>query len=138
MKKKNDDPTLRGRNSVMVGIRIPNGIYGIVLEQAQKKGVSIGAFLKQKVEAYALSVDSKSTQPSIIRKAAEAEEKGYNPTQPLAFYNPAIHKAGDRVLVKRGKSVEEAIVPALDGDGQPIYGEPFSSVQGKLSRTMPE
>lgn len=35
----------------------------------------------------------------------------------LPFYNPAIHKAGDKVLVKKGKRLVETIVPELDAGG---------------------
>ena len=38
----------------------------------------------------------------------------------LPLYNPAVHKAGSRVLVKKGKALVEAVVPELDGDGRPI------------------
>lgn len=38
----------------------------------------------------------------------------------VPLYNPAIHKAGDRVLVWRGNHLVETIIPELDADGQPI------------------
>lgn len=38
----------------------------------------------------------------------------------IPLYNPAIHKAGDRVLVRKGKKLVEAIVPEIDADGQVI------------------
>ena len=36
----------------------------------------------------------------------------------VKLYNPAIHKAGDQVLVKQGKKLIEAVVPELDAGGQ--------------------
>ena len=39
----------------------------------------------------------------------------------IPFYNPRVHKAGDRVRMKdfRGKVIE-VVVPELDGDGHPV------------------
>lgn len=40
----------------------------------------------------------------------------------IPLYNPAIHKPGDRVLVRPryGKSNIETVIPELDAGGQPI------------------
>lgn len=49
--------------------------------------------------------------------------EGYNhktDSQAIPVYNSAIHKAGDRVLVPRGKRLVETVIPELDADGQPI------------------
>lgn len=49
-----------------------------------------------------------------------------NPVQPsgeptiIPIYNPAIHGAGDRVLILRGRRYIPTIVPELDAGGQPI------------------
>jgi len=37
----------------------------------------------------------------------------------LPIYNPAIHKAGDRVLIQQGKRLIPTIVPEIDADGHP-------------------
>lgn len=43
------------------------------------------------------------------------------PVQPeVSIYNPSIHKAGDTVLVYRGKRLVETTIPELDGDGNPV------------------
>jgi len=42
-------------------------------------------------------------------------------TRPL--YDPTIHKAGDQVVVLKGKKLIETMVPLLDGDGYPVYGD---------------
>lgn len=54
-------------------------------------------------------------KPSVQPKGGEA------PLIPL--YNPAIHKPGDRVLVKPpyGKKLIEMTLPEIDADGYPIY-----------------
>ena len=40
----------------------------------------------------------------------------------LPLYNPAIHKSGDKVLVKPlyGKKLVETVIPLLDADGNPM------------------
>ena len=47
--------------------------------------------------------------------------KGYKQNDAkLSLYNPPTNKAGDRVLVRQGKRLVEAIVPELDGDGNQL------------------
>lgn len=45
-----------------------------------------------------------------------------NDSQPIPLYNPAIHRAGDRVLVKPGKSKKlvEVVIPEVDADGNAV------------------
>ena len=50
------------------------------------------------------SIEHKSVQPK--------EEK-------LSIYNPAIHRAGDKVLIQQGKRLIPTIVPSIDADGHP-------------------
>lgn len=40
--------------------------------------------------------------------------------KPLIMYNPLIHKAGDRVLVRKEGKLVEVIVPEIDGEGNEI------------------
>lgn len=40
--------------------------------------------------------------------------------QPIPLYNPAIHRAGDTVLIKQGKRWIQTTIPKLDAGGQPI------------------
>lgn len=51
-------------------------------------------------------------------------EKVVQPKETIPVYNPATHKAGDRVLVKplygRSKRLVEVNVPEIDGDGNLI------------------
>ena len=35
----------------------------------------------------------------------------------VPIYNPAIHKAGDRVMVRRGGRLIETVIPELDAEG---------------------
>ena len=44
---------MSGRNSVMIGIRIDVSVNTILEEMAKKKGITVSAFVKGKVEEYA-------------------------------------------------------------------------------------
>ena len=52
------------------------------------------------------------------RRLLEGYRKG---NSSVNLYNPAIHKTGDRVLVRKGKRLVEMIVPEIDADGQVIW-----------------
>ncbi len=51
-----------------------------------------------------------------VRKHVDSQAK-------IPIYNPAIHKAGDRVLVLKGKEYVKMVVPDLDADGRPTGWE---------------
>ena len=40
--------------------------------------------------------------------------------QPIPMYNPSVHKAGDRVMIRSNRKLIETVIPELDGSGQPI------------------
>lgn len=44
---------MKGRNSVVVSIRVDDSVYTILAEKAEKKGMTVSAFIKVKVEEYA-------------------------------------------------------------------------------------
>ena len=44
---------MRGRNSVMIGIRVSVSVNTILEEMAKRKGMTVSAFVKGKVEEYA-------------------------------------------------------------------------------------
>ena len=46
-----------------------------------------------------------------------------DPVQPIPLYNPQIHRAGDRVMVQKGKRLIETVIPELDADGYAVYEE---------------
>lgn len=41
----------------------------------------------------------------------------------IPLYDATKHRVGDRVLVYRGKRLIGTVIPALDADGSPIYGD---------------
>ncbi len=68
-------------------------------------------------------------QPNLSKEAKLAKIKqigeqfiSFKPTvQPnTPVYNPAIHRPGDKVLVRQGKRLVPTIIPNLDADGQAI------------------
>ena len=44
--------SVKGRNSVMIGIRVNVSVNTILEEMAKKKGMTVSAFIKGKVEEY--------------------------------------------------------------------------------------
>ncbi len=41
----------------------------------------------------------------------------------VPLYNPQIHRAGDRVMIQKGKRLIETVIPELDADGYAVYEE---------------
>ena len=80
----------------VVSARVSENVYTLLQDRARAKGLSLGAYVSQ-----------------VLSNGMNA--KVSTPTIPL--YNQAIHKAGDSVMVRRGKTLIETIVPELDGDG---------------------
>lgn len=68
------------------------------------------------------AVKPKQETLGALRKLIESKS-GFDNTNvkpELPIYNPAIHRAGDRVLVQRGKKLIETVIPEIDGGGNPI------------------
>lgn len=96
---------MKGRNSSCINIRLDLEDIRLLTERASSKGFETPG---QYVKATLLkSLHSGSTF------------NGYSDST-IPIYNPSLHKAGDRVLVRQGKKLVEQIVPELDADGQPI------------------
>ena len=94
--------TMKGRNSTTVTIRLDDLAYKELQGLAGKK--SVNAFIKDKVVGY-------------LEKVRSVHQGVHT----IPIYNPKVHKAGDRVLVRKGKSLIEMTVPILDADGNKIY-----------------
>ena len=41
--------------------------------------------------------------------------------KPIPLYDPMKHRAGDRVMVQKGKRLIETVIPELDADGYAVY-----------------
>ena len=90
--------------SIMVGIRLKEDIYEILKVRA--KGKSVAEYIKLQI------------LKSVAQNRSEITIE--NPIKPLPLYNPAIHKAGDRVLMRVGKKLIPTVVPELDAEGKVI------------------
>ena len=53
MKEKGVNTMSKGRHSIVVGIRISKAVNTILEKMAEKKGMTVSAFVKGKVEEYA-------------------------------------------------------------------------------------
>lgn len=94
---------MKGRGSITIGMRISDIDFGLVKERAEKKGLTPTEWCKQ----------------AVIRVVHSAS-KVASTTKRLELYNPTVHKAGDRVLVRKGGKLVETVIPELDMDGNPI------------------
>ena len=64
---------VKGRNSVMIGIRVSVSVNAILEEMAKKKGITVSAFVKGKVEEYArLAVHTIEPVARSVNKGAGA------------------------------------------------------------------
>jgi len=61
---------VKGRNSVVVSVRVDDSVYTILKRMAAKKGMTVSAFVKGKVEEYARlaneSVNTTETEYVVI------------------------------------------------------------------------
>ena len=103
---------MNGRNSTPVTIRIDDSDYERLRELAGDK--TVNAFIKGKVMGYLEKINSTG---SVHQK----EESGTHAVHTIPLYNPATHKAGDKVMMKQGKRLIESIVPDMDADGYLMY-----------------
>ena len=93
---------MRGRNTTVVRVRVPDSVHAMLVEQANSKEMELGTYLRKLLTNFTGRLNSVDT------------------TKKLELYNPAVNKAGDRVLVCRGKKLIETVVPELDADGNSI------------------
>ncbi len=64
-------------------------------------------------------------EPLVVSPSVQRDGKASSAVQPdIPLYNPSIHRAGDRVLIKPtyGKKLVEVVIPELDAGGNPIPG----------------
>ena len=80
---------MRGRHSVVLSIRIAEDVQTIIKELADKKGVSISAFIKGKVEELAVNTIEVRSR-SVNRKDEEGESVN---TTATPFHS--VHKKED-------------------------------------------
>ena len=57
---------MKGRNSVVVSIRLSDSVYTILKEMAGKKGMTVSAFIKGKVEEYTRLANVNTTEYVVI------------------------------------------------------------------------
>ena len=96
----------------MIGIRVSDSVNTTLKELASKKGMTVSAFVKWKVEDFVNRVNHSVNTTDKVDSV--------NTTAALPIYNPAVHKPGTHVRAWKGRKLVEAVVPALDGDGHPM------------------
>ena len=83
----------------VISSRVPENVYVSMQELADSKGLSLSAYI------------------CLILSRGIEKKKGQTENVYVSVYNPKIHKAGDRVMVQKGKKMVEVEVPEVDADG---------------------
>lgn len=93
---------MKGRNSSCINIRLKDEDMEKLTKKALDKGYETpGTYVK-----------------SVILKSLRSDST--TATAIIPIYNKDIHKAGDKVLIKQGKVLVEAIVPEIDAEGNKV------------------
>ncbi len=130
---------MKGRNTTVIAVRLPDSVYTMIQRRAKEQGISVGDWVKQMLSVNAIDTNTVAHNPSVIPNIADrlraagltlegnkivgaAKPATKQSDNIIPLYNPAIHKPGDRVLVKPayGKRLVTVIIPDLDVDGNPI------------------
>lgn len=70
---------MRGRNSVVVSIRVTDSVYTTLEEMADRKGLTVSGFIKSKVTEYARLANVNTTEEYVViggqrfRKSSDAD-----------------------------------------------------------------
>jgi len=105
---------MKGRSTTCITIRLDDSVVKSLQERAIKAGLSTpGEYIKAQI------LKGLSKNHSVI--AINEPSHSVIATEHIPLYNPGVHKSGDKVLIKRGKQMVEAIVPEIDAEGRPIY-----------------
>lgn len=139
----------KGRNTTKIGLRLEDWIVEALQIRATQAGLTVGGYIKTqicktvigsgstideptnkdiiKTAAYLDNLPVKNTQKYSNSKLAELraivkaiEDKPQTQTPRPPLYNPAVHRPGDRVLVRQGRSLIETIVAEVDADGNAV------------------
>lgn len=97
---------MRGRNTTVISVRLPDKIVATLAERANRQDLSIGEYLRVQI-IKGCSVNTSDSH--------SVNTMGSVNTIPV--YNPFIHKPGDVVLVQKGKKWVESTVPMIDAEG---------------------
>lgn len=105
----------------VLSVRLAESEMYTLRERADKQGLTIGGYIKlQILKSLNHSVNTKDVRTPIDAVSPSVQREG---KASVPLYNPSIHRAGDRVLVQKGKRLIETVIPKLDADGYPIYEE---------------
>ncbi len=114
---------VKGRNTTFRGVRISDELDQKIRQRAKEKGLSISDYLRECLEYITSHSENKTlslqSTPSHIITPEELKASRQK-SEDIPLYNPAIHRPGDEVLIKRGKKLVPMVVPELDADGNAI------------------
>jgi len=96
--------------TAVISVRVKTELYTILKARASVKGQSLSEYL---TSCLVYISKQNGTTPAMTSTTMTA-------TPSLILYDSKTHKAGDRVLVRQGRQIIEAVVPDMDLDGRKI------------------
>ncbi len=120
--------TMKGRNSSVISIRIPDNYLIDLQAYAEGRGVSVGQMVQELIIGWC---DNKKRPHSVnaMNRACASETHSVNTTKFLPLIDKPVHYSpgvrytpGQKVLVKqKGKGLVTVIAPELDVDGNQVW-----------------
>lgn len=108
---------MKGRNSSCINIRLGMDDIKLLTDKALSKGYETpGTYVKSMI------LKSLHSDSTLNGYSGSTTDTVNHSGSTIPIYNPAVHKAGDRVLVRQGKRLIESIVPEIDADGHQYEG----------------
>ena len=109
----------KGRNTSKVSLRLPD--WAIEKLKQRCGTLSLAQYIQGQIVKSLSAPTTNQPTPPTKATSYSASTTPEVPQRPQ-LYDPSVHKAGDRVLVRdfKGRRLVEAVVPDLDADGHPM------------------
>ena len=88
-------------------------------ERRRRLGMTKDSVIPNKATSYLIQ-PNKAKQVELQKLIHSIEDRPKNVAPRPLLFNPAIHKPGDRVLVRQGRSLIETTVQEIDADGNAV------------------
>ena len=107
---------MKGRNSIVIGIRVSDEEYGYLLEVASKKGLTVAALIKEKTVEFANKLKAHSvytmspTSETPPKQGESANSHSVYTIDVPPIYDPLKHMPGDTVTMVDRRGNKRVVV----------------------------
>lgn len=126
---------MKGRNSSVISIRLSDEDFGIIKDRADRKGLSVSAFVKANLEAFAHSVNTNKPTPVVPEPASVNTTTGELPRTSFPVGKlppiPGLIIEGNRIV----GSTRHTTLPVEAKEEAPIYN-PAVHKPGDIVRVL--